>query len=31
MYELWARKRPIENKGQKYEYITSFNEEIQKK
>lgn len=26
-YELWARKRPIDGKGHKYEFVTSFMEE----
>lgn len=25
--ELWARKRPIQDKGNKYEFIFSFNDE----
>lgn len=25
MYQLWAKKRPIEGKGFPYEYITSFS------
>ena len=25
MYELWAKRRPIEGKGYPYEYITSFS------
>ena len=28
--ELWARKRPINNVGQPYEYITTFWDENQK-
>ena len=27
VYELWARKRPIDGKGHKYEFVTSFMEE----
>lgn len=30
MYELWARKRPIEGKGSPYEFITRFEREEQK-
>ena len=30
MYELWAKKRKIDGKGQSYEYITSFEDEMQK-
>lgn len=30
MYELWAKKRKIDGKGQRYEYITSFEDEMQK-
>ena len=25
MYELWAKKRPVQKKGSPYEYITSFS------
>ena len=25
MYELWAKKRPVEGKGFPFEYITSFS------
>lgn len=30
MYELWAKKKAIDGYGQKFEYITSFNNEIEK-
>lgn len=30
MYELWARKRPIEGKGSPYEFIFSFDNEYYK-
>ena len=30
MYELWAKKRPIEGRGSPYEFITSFEREEQK-
>lgn len=30
MYQLWAKKRPIEGRGSPYEYITSFDREEQK-
>lgn len=26
MFELWARKRPIEGRGQSYEFIFEFND-----
>lgn len=29
MFELWARKRMIDGRGQRYEFITSFEDEIQ--
>lgn len=30
MYELWAKKRPVEGRGSPYEFITSFYRESQK-
>lgn len=30
MYELWAKKRPIEGNGSPYEFITKFEREEQK-
>ena len=30
MFELWARKRPIDGRGFPYEFIASFEEEYQK-
>jgi len=30
MYQLWAKRRPVEGKGSPYEYITSFDREEQK-
>ena len=29
MYELWARRRPVEGRGYPYEYITSFSRQEQ--
>ena len=26
MYQLWAKKRPVEGKGFQFEYITSFSD-----
>lgn len=30
MFELWAKKRPIEGRGSPYEWITNFDREEQK-
>ena len=30
MYELWAKRRPIEGRGSPYEFITRFEREEQK-
>lgn len=30
MYELWAKRRPVEGIGSPYEFITSFEREEQK-
>lgn len=29
MYQLWARKRQVENQDSNFEYITEFNDKIQ--
>ena len=30
MYELWAKKRPVNGRGSPYEWITNFDREEQK-
>ena len=30
MFKLWARKRPVDGLGSPYEFITSFENEVQK-
>ena len=29
MYQLWARKRPVENQDSNFEFITEFDDKIQ--